>query len=473
MATRIPQEIASASGLNEEDRCLVQALVKEWQDHYLMNAMRDAYYFEKVPVKDLGISVSPKLMRKIDPHIGWAGKAVDYWTDRIQYQDVRTEDQGHTDTINKVLRRNDFKNTARSAFNCSLRHCCSFITVTRGDEENGEPHTVVSAYPATAASALWDWGKKRIKAGLVVVDSVKVRNSTNRKPTLCYVLTDKNIIILTLASKGWVAEYQPHSMGRVPMEPLAYNATLERPFGRSRITHSVMDRVDEAQREMANMSIAAAFGAAPQKYLLGADKSVAEAIANTPFAAYVGSTFIATANKSGQIPQYGQLSQVDMNPHIQYIQVLASQFASETGVPLASLGVVKDNPSSAEAIREAKEDAIVDINAFINRCKSALANVAVMIYASESKTKMNFYEALNEVGNVFVNFADPAMPSIVSVSDGMVKQVQAMPAIAQTTVALRKLGYNDEEIAEMESDWNNASAMDTLNSLLETEEAND
>jgi hypothetical protein len=32
------------------------------------------------------------------------------------------------------------------------------------------------------------------------------------------------------------------------------------------------------------------------------------------------------------------------------LRQLAAQFAGETGVPLNSLGVVQDNPSSAEAI---------------------------------------------------------------------------------------------------------------------------
>lgn len=64
--------------------------------------------------------------------------------------------------------------------------------------------------------------------------------------------------------------------------------------------------------------------------------------------------------KTGDVPQYGQLSQGSMQPHSDYIRSLAARFSGETNVPLSSLGVVSDNPSSAEAIYAAKEDMVID-----------------------------------------------------------------------------------------------------------------
>ena len=138
------------------------------------------------------------------------------------------------------------------------------------------------------------------------------------------------------------------------MRQVAYHGTLEQPFGRSRINRSVRDLVDDAQREMANMAAAASFSAAPQKFLLDTDRTTAEKIAASPFSAYIGSVLAVTHGKDGQSPKFGQLAQMSMQPHIEYMRLLASQFSNTTGVPLSSLGVVSDNPSSAEAIYAGK-----------------------------------------------------------------------------------------------------------------------
>lgn len=45
---------------------------------------------------------------------------------------------------------------------------------------------------------------------------------------------------------------------------------------------------------------------------------------------------------------------------------LAAQFAGATCVPISELGVVHDNPSSAEAIYAAKEALVVEVDATLN-----------------------------------------------------------------------------------------------------------
>ena len=49
-----------------------------------------------------------------------------------------------------------------------------------------------------------------------------------------------------------------------------------------------------------------------------------------------------------------------MQPHIDYMRSLAARFSGETNVPLSELGMVTDNPASAEAVYAAKESMIVD-----------------------------------------------------------------------------------------------------------------
>ena len=460
MPVMLSDRVAAADGLDPADAATVRLLVQTWQDHVAKNRLRDQYYAGHVGVKDLGVSISPAMMRKIRPRCDWAAKCVDWWADRVRFEGVTCSDEGDGDVLSRVLAQNDAKNLMRMVSSAALRHSCAFLTVTRGDQD--EPSTIVSGYPATASSALWNPAKKRVDAALVVVATRHARGSSTEWPTLCWALTDRDMIVLTETRAGWVASYEAHGMGRAPVVPVVYHPTLSRPFGRSRITGTVRGLVDDAQRELANMTVAAAFSSAPQKYLLGADKEAAEKIASSPFGAYIGSVFATTQSRNGTTPQYGQLAQMSMEPHVQYMRTLAASFSGATGVPLSSLGVVADNPSSADAIRAAKEDAVVDIQSFVDGCKRAVGDVCRMALASERGTTF----ADQAGAEMAVEYANPATPSIVSQSDAIVKQVGAFPWMSDSDVPLRELGYTDEQVAQLRSDRRKSQALSGAGTIL-------
>lgn len=459
---QISDAIASAQGLQDQDRVQVKQLVDVWRQHYDSNTLRDQYYYGQVKVKDIGVSVSPGLAKKLDPRVDWAAKCVDWWADRVQFDGVSASDEEVQASLERVMRENDARNLLHKTVSVALRHSCAFMAVTM--DENG--NIIISGYPATASAAIWDDAKKRIKCGLVVVAAEAKNIASNKEPTIIDVLDDENLIELSNTGNGWVAQYVPHGMGRVPMEPIAYHATLERPFGRSRITHSVMSLVDDAQREMMNMTAAASFAAAPQKYLLGVDSAAAAKIADSQFAAYMGSILAVTTNSKGTTPQIGQLSQLSMQPHIEYMRSLASQFSSSTGVPLSSLGVVSDNPSSAEAIYASKEDAVVDIQSYIEACKRSMHNVCLMVLAAINGE--TFDDARRRDLTIDIHFRKPDKPSTISQSQAIMDQVQAIPWLADSDVTLRELGYDDEQIHQLRSDRRRSQALQGSLRVLES-----
>ena len=420
--------------------------------------------------QDFGVSVTPVMARKMRPHVDWAAKSVNWWADRVSFEGFTCENEQDEEALRSISRQNDLGNLTHKAVLAALRHCCCLMAVAQGDGKGGEPRTVVSAYPMTAASAVWDDALKRIRAALVVVESRRLPGSKTRVPSLVYVFTDRNLIVLSASDRqSWTAEYRPHSMGRVPVEPIAYHPTLGRPFGSSRITGTVMGLVDDAQRELMNMAAAAAFSAAPQKYLLGVDNKTAEGLASKGAPAYIGSLFTATSGSKGQVPSFGQLTQLSMTPHTEYMRNLASLFSSAPGVPFSSMGVVSDNPSSAEAIYAAKEDAIVDINSFVEGCKRSLANVATMALAAEAGTD---YATAVGATEVDVHFANPAFPSVVSESQAIMQQVQTFPWMADSDVPLRELGYSEEQVHQLRSDRRRANARAGASAFLDRNQVN-
>ena len=63
-------------------------------------------------------------------------------------------------------------------------------------------------------------------------------------------------------------------------------------------------------------------------------------------------------------------------------------------------------------------------------------------------------------------FRNPAMPSVVSQSDAMVKQISALPWLAESDVALEELGYSEDQIIRLRSDRLRSQSMQLANAAV-------
>ena len=109
------------------------------------------------------------------------------------------------------------------------------------------------------------------------------------------------------------------------------------------------------------------------------------------------------------------------------------------------LGCVQDNPASAEAIYAAKEDLVIaatNANRTFKYSLNRLMQKTVMLRDGLS-------DIPSELLSVSNKFRNPAMPSVVSQSDAMVKQISAIPWLGDTEVALEELGYDDSQITRL------------------------
>ena len=84
------------------------------------------------------------------------------------------------------------------------------------------------------------------------------------------------------------------------------------------------------------------------------------------------------------------------------------------------------------------------------------------------------YETERDAGyNLNPRFMSPAYPSIVSLSDAALKQVQGLPKLANSDVMLEMLDYTDEQIQRINSDNKKAQASAAVASLFEPKEGED
>ncbi len=462
------QTLAKADGLDPADAADVRDLIELWARKKARNDLRDRYYLSHVELKNLGISLPRELAGKIRPRVDWPRKAVLALANRSVLDGYTAKDAEVTDELRAISEANCLKSLYRRNVIGQLKHCCGFWTVT--DAGDGAP--VISAYPATAAAALWDDALKSIRCGLVVVESAARQGTDDRVPTLVGVYEPGYVIELYSVGSRWEAAYRPHGMGRPLMEPMPYEPTLERPFGQSRITRTVMSITDDAVREKARSEVAAEFAAFPQKWLLGTDVETIND--GNRYSAAMGVMQEVAKDPDGDSPTIWQSPQLTMQPHIDYMRSLAAQFAGETDLPLSSLGVVSDNPSSAEAIYAAKEDLVIDAQNLNRSNAQALRNVALMALAVSHGTD---WATERDAGHgVEPMFRDEARPSVVSMSDALLKQVQAIPWLADTSVALEMLGYTEEQRQRMQADKKRAQADAAISSLFaptkEAESAN-
>lgn len=453
--TELPKAVANAKGLAPEDRKTVQSLVKVWQQKLKRNEIRHAYYTMHAKPKELGIAVPPQL-RDLEQVVGWSAKAVDMLANRSQFEGFVTAEEAVANALSSVVADNRLKRAYRKGCKSQLELCCSFITVT--DDGNKKP--VIRLYPAMAASAIWDYAANAIKAGLVIVDYSKVNNT--QSPSWVDVFTqDAVITIKATDTQGWIAEYKPHSMGRCLMEAMPFEASLARPFGKSRISRSVMNITDDAMRASVRSEIAGEFFTSPQKYLLGVKSDPFEK--TTKWDAYIGNIFTISKDDNGDTPEFGQLSQGSMQPHIDYIRSLAARFSGETNVPLNTLGVINDNPSSAEAIYAAKEELIIDAQNLNADNGEALKDVAYMALAIVNGTDYSTERARGY--GLQPRFKNPAMPSLVSQADAAIKIATAAPWFAESNVFLEELGFSEDVVQRLETQRRQYQADQILNSV--------
>ena len=120
---------------------------------------------------------------------------------------------------------------------------------------------------------------------------------------------------------------------------------------------------------------------------------------------------------------------------------------SDSGRANYRLGVIHDNPSSAQAIEAAREDIVVAAMRQIDADAASLRRLAALAMAVEGNATVG---ALSESQRgISPLFADPRTPSPVSQADAMVKIASAAPWVAETDVFLERLGFSDVDIRRL------------------------
>lgn len=444
MIDEIPNVIV---GVDDDDLRVIRKLASTWRSKLPRNQLRSVYYDGKMALMPTG-NIPAEAMQRIRAVLGWPAKSVTALAHRTVFDGFvsPTQDQDPFELVD-LLDDNRFDIEFPQAVVSGFKHSCAFITTTRGDVQSGDPAVVVQARSAEWSAALWDRRRRRVSAYLGVTGLT----DDGQLDSFDVYLPDKILKCSRNKSGRWAAKTLPNPLGEVLAEPLTYDPQLDRPFGRSRISRAVMTITDHALSTIVRSEIASDFYAAPRMAALGVAE---DAFTQGKWNAAIDRWFALTKDEDGDTPSVQQFPQMTMQPLSEQYRMYASQFAGETGLPISALGIVQDNPPSAEALYAAEKDLIVEARAATRVMGGALRQVArraVMI--RDGRT-----EAPDELRGIRANWLNPAFTSPITAAAALQNLNQVFPWIGETEVALEYAGFTSAEVTRLLADKRRGSA---------------
>lgn len=452
-------------GLPAEDKEKLQNLLDTFLLHQTKNAEKDRYYEGRISLGEVNLGIAlPDGMSRLEVGCAWGAKSVDVLASRSMFDGYVGSSGEDVEELDRIVSDNRLISQYMKASRDELKFGCTFCTLSADPSIRCK----IRFHSPQTAAAVWDGDKGRIAYGFAIIDTAPTNEDNVWIPSLVNFYTDEYVYVLERNAAGiWYATPYPHKMGRPLMEALIWNATSNKPFGRSRIKEPVRRLIQGYVRTIANATIGLEFATAPQKYLLGVTDDQYDVIINQKFKQYVGSILASTTNpETGEKPTFGQLTQGNIAPHVEMIRVLATQFSAATGLSVTDTGVVNDaNPTSAEAVA-AQSQTLITMAEQLNVCNGdTLKEIALMALAIANDTTVE--DLTDEQRDVVAHFKNPALPSIAASADAAIKIASARPSFAQTDVFAEMLGFDKADIrrikAQEQREQANALLLATMN----------
>ena len=453
--------INNVIGFPQEEQERLNTLFDTYQYHLSKNYEKNRYYEGKVTLNEVNLGIAlPEGMRKLEIGCSWGAKTVDVLAARSMFDGFVGLDGKEIAEIDEIVVNNNLVFEYMKACRDELKYGCTFATLSN---DNGK--VKIKFHSPNTASALWNGEKGRIDCGFAIIDTVADESDKLWRPSLVNYYTDTDIWVLKCENEAWRAERYPHKMGRPLMEPLIWNATSNKPFGRSRIKEPIRRLIQGYVRTIANATIGLEFSTSPQKYLLGVSDEMYDTIINQKFKQYVGNIIAGTTNpETGEKPTFGQLPQGSINAHVEMIRILATQFSAASGLTVTDTGVVNDaNPTSSDAIL-AQSQTLVGMAEQLNVGNgNALRNIAIMALAIKSNKSMD--NLTDEEKAIIAHFKNPAMPNVAVTADAAIKIASARPGFANTDVFAEMIGFSKADIRRIKAQEQMAQGLQLVTEL--------
>lgn len=435
-------EVLRVPGLADDEAATLNRLVAELDAKSKRNRLRSAYYDGKRAVKQVGTTIPPQY-KKLALALGWTAKGVDGLARRCNIDGFVWPD-GDVDSLGlRELQDSNFLLSEISQGRTdSLIHGVSYLITTQGVE--GEPQALVHAKDALNATGDWNV-RRRALDNLLSVTSRKGDDITG------FVLyLDGVTISAELDGAKWeVVDRSEHPWG-VPAEPLVYRPRTSRRSGRSRITRPAMSYQDSALRALVRLEAHMDIYTIPKMIMLGADESIFKNGDGTPKASWqvaLGRALGIPDDEEAQNPRADvkQFPAESPKPHLEQLNALAKLMARETDLPDSDFALTDlANPTSAEAYNASRENLIAEAEGAMDDWSVPIRRTVTRALAIQN----NLDTIPKEWASLEPKWRSPIYLSRAASADAGLKQLQAVPWLAETRVGLELVGLNRQQIDE-------------------------
>jgi SPP1 Gp6-like portal protein len=403
----------------------------------------DAYYDGAQRLAALGLGLPPE-MRRLQVVVNWPRLVIDSLEERLDIEGFRLASTADTDArLWSWWQANNLDEESSLAHLEALVAGRAFLTV--GPNEDTPEVPVITPESARSMVADIDPRTRAVRAALRLYNAPELGGSP-RSATL--YLPNRTVYYErgTSSTRDWrPVDVIDHQLGQVPVVPLVNRARLADRDGRSEMA-DVIGLTDAACRTLTNLQGAQELLAVPQRYVLGATREdfVDEHGNPVPaWEAYIG-RILALGDPDTKV---GQFASADLRNFTEVINAYARLVSALSGLPPHFLGLVSENPASADAIRSAEARLVKRAErrarAFSGAWEQAM-RLGMLIVDGELPADAARLEAV---------WRDPSTPTYAAKADAVTKLVAA--GILPASVAWEELGYTAEkrrQLADAASD---------------------
>ena len=244
----------------------------------------------------------------------------------------------------------------------------------------------------------------------------------------------------------------PNPLGVVPVVNLRNSDRLLDDYGSSEID-DLKPLVDALNKSLIDLMTTSEYCGRPRRWATGVELTEVPVLDEDGYPEKSSATGEPVMDVVNPIPEgdramisesdqakFGQLAAADLGGYEASVRVLLGQIMAVSTLPAHYVGVFTDNPASADALRAAEASLTARAEARQATFGRAWEQVARLMVAVR--------DGVDPGGvDVRVHWADAATRSVAQEADAVVKLHQS--GLLPASFALKKLGYSDDEIAEI------------------------
>lgn len=434
-------------GLSDDEQRTLNHLVKQLKDRTPRNLLRQRLYDNKETARRIGDTIPGHYFR-MGIVLGWTGKAVDSLARRCSLERFVWPD-GDLDSLGarQLWDENNLRSEINSAKVSSLIHGPAFLVNTVG--EGDEPSSLIHVRDALNATGDWNPRRRRLDDLLTVLDRDEDGHIVE------FALYLDGLTVTAAKSDGkWAVDHQEHAWG-MPAEVMVYKPRVGRAFGDSRISRPIIGLQRMAVRSLIRLEGHMDVFSFPDFWLLGADGKDVKGEA--------GANVAAMAAALGRIRGIPDLPADDPNardnnldradvkqfpasaptPNLASLNALAKLFARESSLPDSAVAITDfANPTSGDSYDASQYELISEAEGTVADWSPAVKRSYLRALAIRNGTT----SMPATWASIEPQWRDPRYTSKAASADAGLKQIQAVPWLAESEVGLELLGLDAQQI---------------------------